>query len=63
MTDAACGLERGNGLATSISLAALEQREAARASFRVPGTPAPKGESRKETEGVLSALYLATYYE
>jgi Holliday junction resolvase RusA-like endonuclease len=39
----ACGLERGNGVATSISLTALEQREATRVSFRVPGTPAPKG--------------------
>lgn len=36
-------LERGNGLASSISLAALEQREATRVSFRVPGAPAPKG--------------------
>jgi Holliday junction resolvase RusA-like endonuclease len=32
-----------NDMATSISLKALGEREAARASFRVPGTPAPKG--------------------
>jgi Holliday junction resolvase RusA-like endonuclease len=30
-------------MATSVSLAALVKREAARVSFRVPGTPAPKG--------------------
>jgi Holliday junction resolvase RusA-like endonuclease len=43
MTNDAYGLVGNDNMATSISLAALEQREATRVSFRVPGTPAPKG--------------------
>lgn len=35
--------KRDDGLAPALPLAAVEQRPAPRVSFRIPGTPAPKG--------------------